>query len=235
MKIVICEDEDIFYKQLAEYINEWAKIKSVFVETFIYATAEKFLYEWEESEDYDVIFLDIRMGRMTGMDLAKIIRKTNNDIAIIFATNLKEYVLKGYSVSAMQYLLKPIKKEDCFECLNKVLNNRKEKKYYLLNDIEKTVKIPTSEIIYIEMFSHTATMVTASKKYEFRKTISQLLDELDDKLFIKCHKSFIINIRHVESVSKKFVIMSDNEEIPLSRDIADEINDMFIKYNMNKI
>ena len=236
MKIAICEDEHIFSEHLVGYISEWAKEQSAFVETFVYATAEKFLDEWYDSEDYDIIFLDIKMGKMNGMDLAKVIRRTNSDIPIVFATNMREYVFKGYSVSAMQYLLKPVKKHECFDCLNKVFQGRKAKKYYIVNDIEKTVKIPAAEIVYIKMFSHTATMVTTGKEYALRKTISQLLTELDDNLFIKCHKSFIINIRHVESVSNKnFVTMSNGEEIPLSKDIATQINDMFIKYNKNKI
>ena len=234
MKIVICEDEHIFSEHLVGYIDEWAKEKSVFVETFIYTAAERFLDEWNDSEDYDIIFLDIKMDKMNGMDLAKVIRKTNSYIPIVFATNMREYVFKGYSVAAMQYLLKPVKKEDCFTCLNRVHQGSRVKKYYIVNDIEKTVKIPVSEIIYIKMFSHTATMVTTGKEYAFRKTISQLLAELNDELFIKCHKSFIINIRHVESISKTYVIMSNDEEIPLSKDIAGKINDLFIKYNVNK-
>ena len=235
MKIAICEDENIFSTQLVGYINEWAEKNSVFVEIFTYINAEKFLYEWAENEDYDIIFLDIKMNKMSGMDLAKVIRKTNNDIPIVFTTSMKEHVLAGYTVSAMQYLLKPVKKEACFDCLNKVLQSNKNKKYYLLNDKEKTIKIPAAEIIYIKMYSHTATMVTTAKEYEFRKTISQILEELDDKLFIKCQKSYIINIRHVESFSKTYVSMSNGDEIPLNKDIASEINDMFVKYNMNKI
>lgn len=236
MKIAVCEDEEVFSDQLVGYINEWENEKSIFTEIFTYITAEKFLDEWGDSEDYDIVFIDIKMGKMNGMDLAKIIRKTNNEIPIVFTTSMKEYMLKGYSVSAMHYLLKPVKKEDCFNCLNKTLQSNRIKKYYLFTDLEKTVRIPTTEIIYIKMFSHTATMVTAKKEYELRKTISQLLEELDDNLFVKCHKSFIINIRHIESVSNKnFVIMSNDEEIPLSKDIAKEINDMFVKYNKNKI
>ena len=235
MKIVICEDEEVFSKQLIEYINEWAIEKSIFVEIFTYKSAEKFLYEWEDTEDYDIIFLDIKMSKLSGMDLAKLIRKTNNDIPIVFTTNMKEYVVKGYSVSAMQFLLKPVKKEDCFNCLNRVRQDNKIKNYYILNDIEKTVKIPTSDIIYVEMYSHIATMVTINQKYEFRKTMSQILLDLNDKLFLKCHKSFIINIRHVESVHKNFVVMSNNEKIPLKRNSVDEVTDIFVKYNLNKV
>jgi len=236
MKIAVCEDEEVFSDQLVGYINEWAKEKSVFAETFTYISAARFLDEWDESEDYDILFLDIKMGKMSGMDLAKTIRKTNNDIPIVFTTAMKEYVFRGYSVSAIQYLIKPVKKEDIFSCLNKVLQINKIRKHYIVNDIEKIIKIPTTDIIYVKMSSNNATMVTTEKKeYTFRKTISQILTELDDKLFVKCHKSFIINIRHLESVSKNFAIMSNNETIPLSKDIAGQISDMFSKYNMNKI
>ena len=234
MRIVICEDEDKYADQLISYINEWAESKNIYVEIFAHITAERFLYEWEDSEDYDLIFLDIKMSRMTGMELAKIIRRTNNDVAIVFATSMKEYVLKGYSVAAMQFLLKPIRKEDCFACLNKVYQSSRVKKYYLLDDLEKIFKIPHGDIIYIEMFSHNATMHTIKGGYTFRKTMTKILEELDDDLFIKCHKSYIINIRHIEAVSKTFAFMSDESEVPLSKNIAKEINDRFIKYNLNK-
>jgi len=235
MKIAICEDEDIYSAQLAEYINEWAKEKSVFVEIFTFISAEKFLYEWEDSEDYDLMFLDIKMGSMSGMELAKIIRKTNRDIPIIFVTNMAEYAVEGYSVDAMQYLLKPAKKESCFDCLDKVYQSERIQKYFLFKDLEKTVRIPHKNIIYIEKFAHNATIVTTTGKYSLRKTTAQLLSELDDNLFVKCHKSYIINIRHMESISKTFALMSNKTEIPLSKDMVKEINERFYKHNVNKV
>jgi len=235
MRIAICEDEDRYADQLVGYINEWAAQKSVPVEVFTHVTAERFLYEWEESEDYDIIFLDIKMGKMSGMELARLIRKSNNDVAIVFVTSMKEQVLKGYSVAAMQFLLKPAKKEDCFACLNKVERDNRFKKYYLLDDLEKTFKIAHRDIICVEMFSHNATMATVKGEHTFRKTITKILEELGDDLFVRCHKSYIINIRHVESVSKTTALMSDGREIPLSKNIAKEINTRFIKYNVNKV
>lgn len=235
MRIAICEDEAQFAEQLSEYIKEWSESKNIIVEIFTHVAAEKFLYDWEDSEDYDMLFLDIKMGSMDGIELAKVIRKTNKDMAIVFATNLKEYAISGYSVDAMQYLLKPVRREDCFACLDKVYNSDRIKKYFLYNDLEKTFRIPHEDIIYIEMFSHKATLVTASEEYIFRKTTKQLLEELNDDLFVKCHKSFIINMRHVEAVSTKFAFMSNDAEIPLSKAIAKEINERFYKYNVNKI
>lgn len=235
MRIAICEDEDKYAEQLIGYIKEWSETENIPVEIFTQVTAEKFLYEWEDSEDYDLLFLDIKMGSMTGMELAKIIRRTNKDVAIIFATSIAEYAISGYSVDAMQYLLKPVRKEDCFTCLNKVYQSDRIIKYFLYNDFEKLIRIPHEDIIYIEKFAHNASMVTSKGEYTFRKTIAQLLAELNDDLFIQCHKSYILNIRHMESISKTFALMSNDVEVPLSKNLVKEINERFYKYNVNRV
>jgi DNA-binding LytR/AlgR family response regulator len=235
MRVAVCEDEDKYTEQLIKYINEWAEEKNIHVEIFTHITAEKFLYEWEDSEDYDMLFLDIKMGSISGMELAKIIRKTNKDVAIVFATNMKEYAIKGYSVDAMQYLLKPVRKEECFTCLNRVYHSDRIKKYFIFTDLDKTIRIPHEDIIYIEKFAHNATMVTANGEYTFRKTISQLLEELNDDLFVQCHKSYIINIRYMESLSKNFAVMSNDSKIPLSKNTVKDINERFYKYNVSRV
>jgi len=235
MKIAIVEDDENYAKKIIEYINEWAQGKDIFVEIFSYISAESFWEVWTENEDFDILFLDIKLDKMNGIELARLIRKTNGNVAIVFITIMKEYTLQGYTVSAMNFLLKPANKEECFDCLNKILQNNTAKKYYLLNDAEKVVKLPMTDIIYIKMDSHTATIITKSKEYWCRKTTAQILKELDDNLFVKCHKSYIINIRHVQSISKSWVLMSNSVKIPLSRDIAEEIYELFLKYNMNKV
>ena len=235
MKIVICEDEKIFSNQLAGYIKEWEKERGIPTEVFPYINAEKFWQYWLDSEDYDLIFLDIQMGNMDGMELARRIRSTNADIPIVFVTSYKEYAIEAYNVSAMWYLLKPITKEKCFACLDRANQTDRLRKYYVFSDVEKTERLLHADILYVGMYSHTATMVTAAKKYTFRKTISQILEELDDKLFVRCHKSYIVNIRHVVSVSKSEAEMSNGHTVPLSKDMRREVNDMFVRYNLNKI
>jgi Response regulator of the LytR/AlgR family len=234
MKIAVCEDEKIFSDKLVGYINEWSVQKNIFVEIFEYNSAESFLYTWSENENIDVIFLDIKMKSMTGIELAKIIRKTNTKIQIIFTTNMREHILTGYTVSAMQYLLKPVNKKDCFICLDKVCDISQNEKYYIYKDNEKTIRIPFSDIIYIEMSSHNATIFRNSESYSMRKTITQIMSEIDDMWFIKCHKSYIVNVRHIESISKNAVTMSEDTIIPVSRNMIDEINEKFINYNTNK-
>ena len=235
MKIAMCEDERVFSNRLAEYINEWGKEKGVFLEIFAYENAKQFLDDWSESENYDIILLDIKMDDINGVELAHIIRETNPNVPIVFVTNMKEFAVAGYKVRAMHYLVKPIEKADLFECLDRINQSAGIKKYFLFGDLEKTLRIPHEDIIYISMYSHTATMVTAAKKYEFRKTISQILEELDDSLFVKCHRSYIINMQHIKSISANDAMMLNGDKVALSRNIAGKIYDMFVKYNTHKL
>lgn len=234
MKIAICEDEKVFSDTLTEYIHEWANQKNIFTEIFAYNSAESFLYVWSENEDFDLIFLDIKMSAMTGVELAKLIRKTNDKVQLIFTTNMKEYVFAGYGVSAMQYLLKPISKKECFLYLDKVSSLMKTSKYYIYQDVEKIIRIPLTDIHYIKMVSHYATIYTSEESYVLRKTVAQVLDEINDVWFVKCHKSYIVNVRHIDSISKTAVIISGNTEIPVSKNMVDEINKKFIDYNTNR-
>jgi DNA-binding LytR/AlgR family response regulator len=105
----------------------------------------------------------------------------------------------------------------------------------LYNDLEKIIRIPHEDIIYIEKFRHNADMVTVKSKYTLRKTMAQLLGELDSNLFVQCHKSYIINIRHMESISKTYAFMSNGAEVPLSKNLVKEVNNRFYKYNVNRV
>ena len=229
MKIAICEDATFFSKQIEGYVNEWAIEKKVFVDIFAYETAEEFLYEWNEREDYDIIFLDIIMGRIDGMELAKIIRKTNDDVALVFVTNMREYISEGYEFGAIHFLTKPAKREKIFACLDRANQIDRIKRYFFYEDLEKSFRIPHEDILYIEKFGHSAEIVTAKGRYAIRKTMAQLLEELDDKIFAQCHRSYIINMRRIKYLHNDHIVMSDETEISLAKNMAKEINKKFHK------
>ena len=135
----------------------------------------------------------------------------------------------------MQYLVKPISKEECFDCLNEVYQSDRIRKYFVFDDLDKTFRVPHQDIIYIEKFAHNANVITVKGEYILRKTIAQLLEELNNDLCVKCHKSYIINIRHIDSLSKKYATMVNGSEVPLSKVMVKEINERFYKYNVHRV
>jgi DNA-binding LytR/AlgR family response regulator len=233
MKIAICEDEPTPAKRLVGFIREWEVEKGVFAEILRYEDAETFLQEWKDIKDFDILFLDIKMGETSGMELAAKVRKTDSDVAIVFVTNAMEYMRQGYSVSAMHYLPKPVTKKDCFACLDRANSADRIKKVFWVDDFPKKFKIPHEDIIYIEKALNNAKIVTAEKEQSLRRTVAQLLEELNDERFAQCHKSYVVNMRRIEYLFNDHLIMSNGDRVSLGKNFAKEFQERFYKYSKN--
>lgn len=234
MKVAICEDEPMCVDLLDAFIKQWARENGIFVEVLSYGTAEQFLFDFGNDESIDLIFLDIKMGKMNGIELAHKLRSENNNAYIVFTTDSSEYVFEGYNVSALNYLIKPIEYNKCCAMLERVRKLTAERKYYLCKTSESLIRIPYEEILFIEMHSHNATINTSKGKYITRKTMTNILLELDSELFMKCHKSCIVNIQHISSISQKSITLSKNISIDVSMRYVADINKMYVKYYSNR-
>lgn len=234
MKIVICEDELLCVRVLNDHIKQWTRENGVFVELFVCVSAEQLLFELEDGLDVDLLFLDIRMDKMNGIELAYKLRELEYRMQIVFTTDSPEYVFEGYNVSALNYLVKPIDYNKCRSILEQAHKLIASKNFYLCNTSESLHRILYEDMLYIEMISHTAIIHTKGTLYRTRKTIAEITAELDDTLFVRCHKSFVVNIQHIASISKKCVVLSDKSSVDLGKTFAADINEKFIKYFKDK-
>ena len=234
MKIVICEDETMCSALLNEYIKRWARENGVFVELFVCVSAEQLLFELEDGLDVDLLFLDIRLGKMNGIELAHRLRELEYRMQIVFTTDSPEYVFEGYNVSALNYLVKPIDYNMCQSILEQAHKLTVSKRFYLCKAAESLYRILYEDMLYIEMSSHTAIIHTRDTRYSTRKTIAEIIAELDDTLFVRCHKSFVVNIQHIASISKKCVVLSDKSSVDIGKTFALDVNEKFAKYFKDK-
>ena len=122
MKIAICEDQIEQANLLTSQIQNWAKENKINISIDNFSSAEAFLFEWIDYNKYDIIFLDIEMSKVSGIELSNIIREKNKEIDIVFVSGFFKYALHGYKVGALQYLLKPVKESDLYLCLDRTLN-----------------------------------------------------------------------------------------------------------------
>lgn len=231
INFALCDDEHIEIIYIAAFVRKWAVEHGIDVRILEFESAESFLFAYEDNKSIDILLLDIQMKRMDGVELAHQIRKVDENIQIVFITGYPDFIAEGYDVSALHYLMKPVKEEKLFEVLEKALHHiKKTQKTITFPKTGGDVKLKVDDIIYAEVLSHTVVLYLINGKEEFSMRISDM-EKLLGNGFIKCHRSYIVSMKYVKRVTKTAVILNDNREIPLSRNLYDAANQAFISYN----
>ena len=230
IRIAICDDEKEQIIHLTKVTEKWAQDMMVSLAISEFNSAESFLFEWHANK-FDVLLLDIQMHEKDGMSLAKEIRETDKRLAIIFVTGYDNYMSIGYDVSAMHYLLKPINEEK----LRTVLSQAIEKlsatpRIIMLNTVEGVVRLKAEDIIYAEMFSHYAEIYVAGHTVRLKIKMSDLETLLGDG-FLRCHRSYIAGMAHVEKITRTAMYLTGGKQLPLSRKLYDTAYREFMNYN----
>ena len=230
-KIAICDDDMSYIEHIKTIVNIWAERSGHICQLALFPSAEAFLFAYETEKDFDIFLLDVEMKEMSGVELAKRIRKDNNRAEIIFITSHFEFYGEGYEVDALHYLIKPIEQEKLCNVLNKAVEKRSvESAYVIINSEGETIKLYESEIIYIEAYSHYISIFTKEREYKVREKISAFEERLGTG-FYRTHRSYLVSLKHIIRISRTSVYVEDQVELPLSRGKYDDINYAFIKYN----
>lgn len=231
INIAIIDDEKLQADLLEKYVQNWACKKNIRVKTKKFNSAESFEFSWSMDKKYNIILLDIQMKGENGIELAKKIRQQDEDLNIIFTTAITDYIGEGYDVSALNYLIKPIKENKLYECLSKAVLKIPRMDKNILIDIDGgTERLLQNDITYIEAFTHFIEINTENHKYTVRKNISTIEKELDENIFIRCHRSYIVGLRYIKKIGNTELELDNGHVIPISRRQYSNTNMAFIKY-----
>lgn len=225
MKInfAICDDNRIDSQYVNELVKKWARNKKYQIHIDIFQSAEAFLFHYTQNKEYDILLLDIEMKKMDGVTLARMIRKSNKSVQILFITGYSQYIAEGYDVEALHYLMKPIKEEKMFDVLDRAVTKLiQNEKNLLLKLSDEMIKIPLHEIIYIDVNRNYVT-IHANKDYTLKKTLGEIEKELDEKFF-RIGRSAIVNLKYITRITKTEVFLSNGFSLPLPRGIYDALN-----------
>lgn len=229
LNVAICDDNPKDLEYISQLLEQWQRKKGMHIKSSQFTSAESFLFHYEENKNYDILLLDIEMGEMDGVTLAKKIRKEDSTVNIVFITGYSEYLEEGYEVQALHYLRKPLNEEKFFHVLERVeekmiLNQR------CLNLMcsGEMYRIPLHEIKYIDVFDNYST-VHAQVEVSVKKPLHEFMDLLDQK-FYKIGRSSIINLDYVRKVNKTTVYLTDGTTFPLPRGVYEALNRAIIMY-----
>ena len=216
IRIAVVEDHPGNAEQIQNFIERYAKENGEVIET-IHFSDGIFLVEQYKAR-YDIIFMDIQMKLMNGMEAAEKIRKMDSDVILVFITNYVEYAIKGYAVKALNYILKPINYFDFSEVLSesiKQIRNTVET-YISIRQPNGIVRMPASDIYYIESSNHIVTYHTKKGNYSVRDTLRELEERLKNQHFSRCNTCYLVNLSHVVRIDQNIVVVG-NDTLAVSR------------------
>lgn len=222
-KIAICDDLESDRDYLKDLLNKWAINNSHLLNIDSFSSAESFLFHYEEAKDYDILLLDIEMGLMDGVSMAKKIRQDNDTVQIIFITGYSDYIAEGYEVNALHYLMKPVKEEKFFSVLERAIEKISKNDVVLNMDTANgMVRVPIYQIRFAEVFGNYVT-IHANDEVVVKMTLNEI-EKLLDERFYRVGRSVIVNLNEVSRVTKTEIKLLDGTSIHLPRGAYDGVN-----------
>lgn len=231
MKIAVCDDEKVIRNAIAERICQ------------LYPSCQVVKYEKGEQllsdrESPDIIFLDIQMEGMDGMETARHIRKKNQQAVLIFLTAWEEYVFQAFDVGAFHYLVKPLKKEKFYQVLEAAVNRAKslavsgeaeEERAILVKSGAFSRKIPVCDIMYAEVRNRKVTLHIAGESLEFYAKLTDLEQELGED-FVRPHRSYLVQLRYISGYCATDITLEDGTVVPLAKQKYREFVQQYLNY-----
>lgn len=227
-KIAICDDCPADREYVRNMVERWAAACGHTAHVDLFASAESFLFRYAEESDYDILLLDIEMGAMDGVRMAKTLRKTNETVQIIFVTGYSDYISEGYEVAALHYLLKPVKEEKLRSVLDRAVEKLSKNEKILHFDLGgEMVRLPIYRIRYADVSGNYVT-VHAQTDVKVKMTLGDLEKQLDDR-FYRVGRSCIVNLMCISRVTKAEIKLADGTALPLPRGAYEGVNRAIIK------
>lgn len=217
LKIAIVEDDQNDQKTILDCLKTYSEKKEVVFDIHRFQNALTFL---ADKTSYDIVFFDIEMPHMTGMEAAKKLREKDQVISIVFITRVRQYAIEGYSVGASDYLLKPVN-YDAFEfrmdylLSHTIIKNQMEE--YTIKTKDSFRKIHIDDILYIESYSHKIIFHTSQGNYETWDSLSHVESQLSKNGFLRTHASYLVNINRITRTDGQFAYINE-DKIKISED-----------------
>lgn len=233
-KVAVVDDEPAVVEQITNMLYEYASGKSLHIKVEGYGSGDQFLSAYEN--DFDIIFFDVDMPGMSGFDAAKRVRVQNPTVVILFCTNLAQYAIKGYEVSALGYLVKPIHKYSFAVNMDKACRSiaAKQDSKILVKTLHGQAILITSKIVYVEVQGHNIYYYMMNENGNIdavrtRGAMSEVSNKLSEQSFAKCSVSYIVNLKYIKSVENNTVKMP-GANLPVSRSHKKIFSERFMQY-----
>ncbi len=227
--IAICDDEKQIADQVRKLVSKFFHAKNMETSIVCFSGGEELL---RYDRGIDILFLDIQMNGMDGMETARKLRSRNFKGFLIFITILREMVFESFEVQAYDYLVKPVEERQFARTMERLLvsiNNVNEEKLLVQKGYERSI-ISFEEIVFAEVIDRKVYLhLVSSDVVDFYDKIENLEERLDSRFF-RCHRSFLINLKYLKSYKNGVAYMENGKEIPISRLRSKAFSEVILQY-----
>ena len=212
----IVEDEESDYKILEDFLTKYGLDTKCTFELFHFASFESFLFLRQEKK-YDLIFMDIMMKGINGLDGAKKLRELGDDTSLIFVTTMARMASMGYEVDALDFMIKPIEYPSFALKMNRIMKKIKKisSKKITIKNKDEVIALDEKDIIYVEIKDHILIYHTLDKNYRTYGSMKNATSLLSEKIFFKCNSCYLVNMSYVEGI-KGYSLFVNGEELLIS-------------------
>jgi len=233
MKVGICDDSRDIINILYKAIKRVGEEENHPIDVTAYENPLELIEEMTDGvAKYDMVFLDIDMPELNGIETGKLIRNIDRTTLIVYLTGYRSYSLEAFEVRAYHYLLKPVDKEkirgifrEYFEFEN-MIKEIESKKVLTLEFKGGIVKIPIEDILFIEKYRNQVKVVCWEMEHLFYTTLKEIMGRLDDG-FIQCHQGFIVKKKAISKIENSVITIEDKYKIPVSKKNLDKVKVCF--------
>lgn len=231
LSIAICDD------QALDCLKFSGKVRDILQEAGVAHNIKQFLSGaalMESACSFDLVFLDIKMEQLDGLTTAALMRKRSRPFLLVFITAYREYVYDAFDVEAFHYLVKPVDDGKLAKVLlaavDKCLNGGREEGYMVVTRNREAIKLALDDVSYFEISGRVIKAHCSNRVVEYYDQISALEERLTGRSFFRCHKSYLIHLKHVVSFDKHEVLMDNGDRVLLSKRRYKEFTEALLKY-----
>ena len=232
IKIAICDDEEYYRNRIGKLLDSYMQKHALEGVMDVFPSGKEFVKKRENIVRYDVVFMDINMEEMDGIETAMKMREYHSDTCLVFVTAYMDYVLEGYKAEAVRYIMKDTLETALPECMDAVLK-RLDMRKVMFTFVEGRRKLYVDNILYVESSRHKSVFTyLAEEIVQFH--IYEKLDVIEKRLegygFLRIHKSYLVNMSHIRKISNYTAVLDSGEEFPVPRLKFRAVKEAFTAY-----